>query len=107
MSGGYQVDPEAIRRFGRTSEERAARLREIRGRLGAQQLPADAFGKLPESDEITRDYQERSEAAIENVGAAAESMERLNEYAQGLARSYDGIEQGLSDELTTMAGGTG
>lgn len=105
MSGEYQVAPEAIRRFGRTSEERSARLREIRSQLGSHQLSGGAFGKLPESDEIAQDYLERSEAAITNIGSAAESMERLNEYAEGLARSYQSIEEGLSDELRTMTQG--
>lgn len=107
MSGGYRVDPEAIRRFGRTSAERSAKLREIRERLGGGWLPPDTFGRLPESDEIAADYQERHEAAVVNVISAADTMERIGDHAQDLARSYEAAESALSEQMDSMARGLG
>ncbi|MFJ8042674.1 DUF2563 family protein [Kitasatospora sp. NPDC096147] len=105
MAGGYQVDPEAIRRFGRTSTERSAKLREIRERLGGGWLLPGAFGKLPESDEIATDYQERHEAAVVNLISAADTMDRIGDHAQDLARSYEAVESSLSEQLESVTRG--
>jgi hypothetical protein len=102
MSGEYQVDPEAIRRFGRTSEERSARVREIRGRLGEHRLMPGSFGKLPEADEIARDYEERHEAAVVNLISVADTMGRIAEHSEDLARSYEAAERALSEGMRTM-----
>ncbi|GAA1187683.1 hypothetical protein F4556_005682 [Kitasatospora gansuensis] len=107
MSGEYQVRPEAIRRFAATAEQRADRLREIRGQLGAHQLSQGSFGRLPESDELYAEYQERAEVGVSNLGTAAESMARLAEHVEGVARNYEGVEEGLSGNLQGMTQGLG
>ncbi|KQV19174.1 MULTISPECIES: hypothetical protein [unclassified Kitasatospora] len=107
MAGEYQVDPEAIRRFGRTSEERSTRVREIRSQLGEHRLPSGAFGKLPEADEIERDYQERHEAAVVNLISVADTMERISGHSEDLARSYEAAERGLAENMQVMARGLG
>ncbi|GAA0655606.1 hypothetical protein GCM10010193_02520 [Kitasatospora atroaurantiaca] len=107
MSGEYRVDPEALRRFARTSAERSDKLRAIRSELGSHMLAPDAFGKLPESAEIGRHYQERAEAALDNLTSAADTMERINTHSEDLARSYERAEQETADSMRTMMGGLG
>ncbi|KDN86205.1 type VII secretion target [Kitasatospora cheerisanensis] len=107
MAGEFTVDPDALRRFARTSAERAERLRAIRAALGGDQLSPTAFGKLPESDETGRDYVERSEAAIENTGSAADTMDRIAEYADGMAGAYERVDEANQQQMQAIAGGLG
>ncbi|MER5864732.1 DUF2563 family protein [Kitasatospora sp. NPDC002040] len=107
MSGEYRVDPEAIRRFGRTSATRADQVREIRAQLGGHWLQPGSFGKLPESDEIAADYQERHEAAVVNLISAADTMERIAEHADALARSYENADQAVVENMQAMTKGLG
>ncbi|MFG2694465.1 type VII secretion target [Kitasatospora sp. NPDC051984] len=107
MAGEFTVDPDALRRFARTSTERAERLRAIRAELGGHQLSPSAFGKLPESDETGRDYVERSEAAIDNAGAASDTMDRIAEYADGMAGAYERTDEGIGRTMQAIAGGLG
>ncbi|MFJ1752685.1 type VII secretion target [Kitasatospora sp. NPDC088134] len=105
MAGEFTVDPDTLRRFARTSTERAERLRAIRAELGGHQLSPSAFGKLPEADATARDYAERSEAAIENTGAGADTMDRIAEYADGMAAAYERADEGTARAMTAIAGG--
>ncbi|PBC71828.1 hypothetical protein BX265_6441 [Streptomyces sp. TLI_235] len=105
MSGEYRVDPEALRRFARTSADRSEKLRAIRAELGAHQLSAGAFGKLPEAEQTGRDYAERADAAVENLGSAADTMARIDEHVQGVARNYEQAEAATADSLHAIARG--
>ncbi|WP_441246699.1 hypothetical protein [Kitasatospora sp. McL0602] len=107
MSGEYCVDPEALRRFARTSADRAERIRAIRSELGSHQLPADAFGRLPESVGVGRDYRERAEGALDQLTAAADTMERIGTHADGLARTYRQAEQDTAEALSAVTAGLG
>ncbi|WP_030262374.1 hypothetical protein [Streptomyces sp. NRRL B-24484] len=105
MSGEYRVDPEALRRFARTSADRSEKLRAIRAELGAHRLSPDAFGKLPEAEQTGRDYAERADAAVENLTSAADTMARIDEHAQGVARSYEQAEAETAESLNAIARG--
>ncbi|MER5640672.1 hypothetical protein ABT095_27455 [Kitasatospora sp. NPDC002227] len=105
MAGEYRVDPEALRRYGRTSADRAERLRQSRAELGGHRLPADAFGKLPEAQEIGQEYQRRTDAALDNLTSAADTMEQIGEHTGQVARSYERAEQETVDALTAVAAG--
>ncbi|AUG76552.1 hypothetical protein CFP65_1669 [Kitasatospora sp. MMS16-BH015] len=107
MTGEYRVDPEALRRFSRGSAERAERLRRIRAELGGHQLPADAFGKLPEAAAVGRDYRERTEAALDNLTSAADTTEQIGEHTERTARTYEQAEQETVEALTAVAAGLG
>ncbi|MFE1320484.1 type VII secretion target [Kitasatospora phosalacinea] len=107
MAGEFRVDPDALRRFARTSNERAERLRAIRSELGAHQLSVSAFGKLPEADETGRDYVERSEAAIENAGAAGDTMDRIAEYTEGMAAAYERADEATGQDMRAISAGLG
>ncbi|MCU7825413.1 type VII secretion target [Kitasatospora sp. DSM 101779] len=105
MSGEYRVDPEALRRFARTSADRSEKLRAIRAELGAHRLSTDAFGKLPEAEQTGRDYAERADAAVENISSAADTMARIDEHVQGVARNYEQAEAATADSLDAIVRG--
>ncbi|MFD9125428.1 hypothetical protein [Kitasatospora sp. NPDC059571] len=105
MAGEYRVDPEALRRFARTSAARSDRLRAARAALGAQPLGPQAFGRLPEAEETGRHYAERAEAALDNLTSAADTMARIDDHAQGLARSYEQADALTVEALTAVARG--
>ncbi|GAA4995129.1 hypothetical protein [Kitasatospora paranensis] len=105
MSGEYRVDPEALRRFARTSAARSDRLRAVRADLGAHRLPPQAFGKLPEADETGRHYTERAESALDNLTSAADTMARIDDHARGLAHSYEQAETATQDAFGAIARG--
>ncbi|WP_431677970.1 hypothetical protein [Kitasatospora sp. KL5] len=105
MSGEYRVDPEALRRFARTSADRSEKLRAIRAELGAHQLSVGAFGKLPEAEETGRDYTERADGAVENLTSAADTMARIDEHIQSVARNYEQAEAATADSLNAIVRG--
>ncbi|MEV8093842.1 hypothetical protein [Kitasatospora sp. NPDC085879] len=105
MSGEYRVDPEALRRFARTSADRSERLRAIRAELGGHRLSPSAFGKLPEAEQTGRDYAERADAAVENLTAAADTMVRIDDHVQGVARNYEQAEAETAAAMSAITRG--
>ncbi|MFJ8957534.1 hypothetical protein ACIRO1_46345 [Streptomyces sp. NPDC102381] len=103
MATEYAVRQDALTRFSRTAQERADRLRKIRAALGAHSPKADAFGKLPESQETAQDYLERVDATLENLDFAADQQERIGEFIEESARSYQETEEHTGDQIRTIA----
>ncbi|MET9966256.1 hypothetical protein ABZZ80_10190 [Streptomyces sp. NPDC006356] len=103
MAQQYAVTQDALKRFSKTAQERARRLREIRKALGAHSPSADAFGKLPESEETGKDYRERVEATLENLDFAAEQQEQIAELITRTAHSYQAAEDHTADQLNAIA----
>lgn len=103
MAQQYAVTQGALTRFSRTAQDRADRLRSIRQALGAHSPNANAFGKLPESQETGQDYRERVDATLENLDFAAGQQEQIAELIERTARSYQETEDHTADQLRTIA----
>ncbi|MFC5216071.1 hypothetical protein [Streptomyces coerulescens] len=103
MTQQYTVTQDALKRFSKTAEDRARRLREIRQALGKHSPGANAFGKLPESDETGQDYEERSEATLKNLGFAAEQQDQIAELITKTANSYQEAEDRTAEQLNSIA----
>ncbi|MFE9441162.1 hypothetical protein ACFYO2_19610 [Streptomyces sp. NPDC006602] len=107
MAQQYAVTQDALKRFSRTAQDRADRLREIRQALGAHSPDANAFGKLPESQETGQDYRERVDATLENLDFAAGQQEQIAELIEKTARSYQAMEDHTADQLRSIAAEAG
>ncbi|MYW62902.1 hypothetical protein GTY65_02240 [Streptomyces sp. SID8379] len=103
MANEYAVTQDALTRFSKTAQERADRLRKIRTALGAESPNSDAFGKLPESEQTSKDYLERVEATLENLDFAAGQQEQISEFIEKTARSYQETEEHTGDQIRTIA----
>jgi hypothetical protein len=87
-------------------EDRAGSRRSVAadpGGPGAHSPSANAFGKLPESDETGQDYRERVDATLENLGFAVGQQEQIAEFIERTARSYHEVEDHTSDQIRTIA----
>ncbi|MFI7101270.1 hypothetical protein ACIBK8_18075 [Streptomyces sp. NPDC050161] len=104
MAEQFTAAQDALHTFAKSSDERAEKLRAIRSSLGSHKVDREAFGKLPEADEISKDYEERQEDVLETLGSLATLQEKIGEAVTATAQSY----QDTDDEtVTTMSGGGG
>jgi Spy/CpxP family protein refolding chaperone len=103
MAQQYAVTQDALKRFSKTAQDRARRLREIRQALGKSSPSANAFGKLPESEETGQEYRERSEETLKNLDFAAEQQDQIAELITKTARSYQEAEDQTADQLNAIA----
>jgi hypothetical protein len=103
MASQYAVTQDALTRFSRTAQDRADRLRRIREALGAHSPSANAFGKLPESEETGQDYRERVDATLENLDFAAGQQEQIAEFIERTGRSYQEVEDHTVDQVRSIA----
>ncbi|MEU9327873.1 hypothetical protein AB0D91_29390 [Streptomyces canus] len=103
MASQYAVTQDALTRFSRTAQDRADRLRRIREALGAHSPGANAFGKLPESEETGQDYRERVDATLENLDFAAGQQEQIAEFIERTGRSYQEVEDHTVDQVRSIA----
>ncbi|WP_306323363.1 MULTISPECIES: hypothetical protein [unclassified Streptomyces] len=103
MANEYAVTQDALTRFSKTAQDRAEKLRKIRTALGDHSPSPDAFGKLPEAEQTSQDYQERVDATLENLDHAAEQQEQIGEFIEKTARSYQETEEHTGDQIRTIA----
>lgn len=59
MSAQFEVEPEALRTYAKNVGKEVERIRRIRNKIDGVSLSHGAFGKLPESDELAKDYEKQ------------------------------------------------
>ncbi|MFI9260353.1 hypothetical protein [Streptomyces sp. ISID311] len=97
MPEQFSAAQEALHKFAKSSDQRAEKLRAIRSKLASHNLSEQAFGKLPEADELYQAYHEQSEDALHTLESAATLEEKISEGVTETARAYQ------SDEDQTVA----
>ena len=90
MADGYQIDPAKLRAFAQVADEQAHRLEQIQQTLAGVHIDAEAFGKLPASGDLHREYTTHAQAEVDNCGEAGSL---LRETGDGLVRTADNYEQ--------------
>ncbi|UQA93423.1 hypothetical protein [Streptomyces halobius] len=65
MAEHFTAAQDALHKFATSSDQRAEKLPAIRSKLASHELNKQAFGKLPESDELYTVYGEQSEHVLE------------------------------------------
>lgn len=88
MPEQFTTDQKALQEFAKTADRRAEKVRAIRSSLASHSVHREAFGKLPESEEISTDYEERQEDVLETLEDIATLQEKISEGVTATAQSY-------------------
>ncbi|MGW1374962.1 hypothetical protein ACWD6P_11915 [Streptomyces sp. NPDC002446] len=107
MAEQFSAAQEALHTFARSADQRAEKLRAIRSRLASHRLSEQAFGKLPEADELYTAYDEQSEHVLETLEQAATLEEKVGEGVTETARAYQSDEDATVAALNSVQGGPG
>ncbi|UNO38725.1 hypothetical protein [Streptomyces sp. MST-110588] len=107
MADQFTAAQEALHKFAKSSDQRAEKLRAIRSKLASHSLNAQAFGKLPEADELYSAYAEQSEDSLEILESAAKLEENISEGVTETARAYQSDEDETVRTMRQVQGGAG
>ncbi|MGW2026097.1 hypothetical protein [Streptomyces decoyicus] len=108
MSEQFSAAQEALHKFAKSSDQRAEKLRAIRSKLASHELNKEAFGKLPESDELYQAYDEQSEHCLDTLDSAATLEEKISEGVTETARAYQSDEDETAASMRQIhQGGSG
>ncbi|PBC70909.1 PE family protein [Streptomyces sp. TLI_235] len=97
----FRVRPDALQRYAALVEQQSARLAAVQGALAGVEVPAGAFGHLPDSEELREGYFEHAQAEQENL---ADLMEVLDHVSGGLQESASAYRDS-EDEIGRGVGG--
>lgn len=101
MSGDFEVQPEDLRKYAKNIADDVARIRKIRNKIDQVSLAAGSFGKLPESDELAKDYEEQRTNSLKDLKDAATALEDVADAVKATASAYDQTE----DDVNVRYGG--
>jgi uncharacterized protein YukE len=90
MADGYRIDPAALRKFVEVMDQQAQKLDQIHQTLAGVQVDGDAFGMLPASGDLHREYTSHAQAEVDNSGEAVQLMQ---ETGNGLVQTADNYAQ--------------
>lgn len=99
MSQGFDVESKALRAYARGTKPDIERIEKIRSKVSQLDLAAGTFGKLPESDELKSDYDEKRRDSLKDLEGAADALEEIIEAIKETADAYDRNEDAVNDEF--------
>ncbi|MFF5253825.1 hypothetical protein ACFY4K_17460 [Streptomyces leeuwenhoekii] len=102
MSGGFKVEQTALHAYAKAVEAAAGRLDAIRVRTQQLELSQQAFGKLPQSDDLKADYDTQRQ---ESENDLKDAVETLNSTAEALRDSADAYEVTETENRDIVGGG--
>ncbi|MEU9111865.1 hypothetical protein AB0D04_08755 [Streptomyces sp. NPDC048483] len=107
MAEQFTAAQEALRAFAKSADQRAEKVRDIRSSLASHAVHREAFGKLPESEEISTDYQERQEDTLETLEDIAKLQEKISEGVTATAQSYQDSDDETVQAMSSVHHGGG
>ncbi|MBT2421267.1 hypothetical protein J7F01_33855 [Streptomyces sp. ISL-22] len=102
MSGGFDVEGDALRKYAKAVEAAAGRINNIRTRTQQLELTQETFGKLPQSDDLKADYDTQRKESGNDLTSAAETLYSIADALKDSAAAYDDTEM---DNRGMMGGG--
>jgi hypothetical protein len=100
---GFQVHPEGIDRYHTVIQHQHEQISAIRAKLASVSLSSDAFGHLPDAQELYQAYAEHATAEQQNFGDLLEALQGTSDGLQATAQSYR--DQEAQTEADFTAGG--
>ncbi|NEY33217.1 hypothetical protein GTU99_13615 [Streptomyces sp. PRKS01-65] len=92
MSGGFNVEQSALHAYVKAVEAAAGRIEAIRSRTQRLELAQQAFGKLPQSDDLKADYDTQRQESGKDLQDAVETLHSTAEALRDSADSYEAVE---------------
>jgi hypothetical protein len=102
MGQGYDVQSEALRRYGTAADDAAGRIEAIRHRNAGLELTQGTFGRLPESDDLKADYDTQMTESADDLASAAETLRSI---ADGIRQSADNYDTNEDEQTRGFVGG--
>lgn len=102
MTGGFNVEQSALRAYAQAVNDAAGRLEGIRTRTQSLELTQQAFGRLPQSDELKADYDSQRKDSGNDLQDAVETLHAMADALKESADAYETTEQVNKD---IMGGG--
>lgn len=99
MSPSFEVESQALRTYARGVKPDIERIEKIRSKVQQLDLSAGTFGKLPQSDELKSDYDEKRQQALRDLNDSADALEDIVEAIKDTADAYDRNEYAVEDEF--------
>jgi uncharacterized protein YukE len=99
MSQGFDVESKALRAYARGTKSDIERIEKIRSKISQLDLPSGTFGKLPQSDELKSDYDEKQRKSMKDLRDAGDTLEDIIEAIKDTADAYDRNEDAVAEEF--------
>lgn len=100
MSGGFNVEASALRTYAKQGADAAAgRIDAIRARTHQLALTQQAFGRLPQSDELKADYDTQRKESRDDLYDAVETLYAIVDALRESADAYRTTEKKNSGGL--------
>jgi hypothetical protein len=103
--GGYEVHHPSLRRYAEIIAAQERRLQQVNAALAEAQVPAGAFGKLPESGELHSEYQAHAQAEVTNTAELPGLLEQVAEALGASADHYAGTEAAITQAVVSARRG--
>lgn len=104
---GYEVHLPSLRRYSEIIAAQERRLQQVNAALAEVQVPAGAFGKLPESGDLHSEYQAHARAEVTNTAELPGLLEQVAEALGASADHYAGTEAANTQAVESLAQGAG
>lgn len=99
MSQGFDVESKALRAYARGTRPDIERIEKIRNKVDQLDLSAGTFGKLPESDELKSDYDEKQRDSVKDLRGASDTLQDIIDAIKETADAYDRNDDAVADEF--------
>lgn len=103
-AAGVVVSPSALTAYGTAIGNQEGQLQLINRALRSEQLPADAFGKLPEAGDLYRTYTEHAADVVDVTGKLPGQIDAVARSLLDTAEYYTDLEGGLTRGITEILG---
>ncbi|MCU7826138.1 hypothetical protein [Kitasatospora sp. DSM 101779] len=84
----FRVRPDALQRYAALVEQQNARLAAVRDTLAGVEVPAGAFGHLPDSEELRDGHHEHAQAEQDNLADLMEVLDHVSGGLEACAADY-------------------
>jgi hypothetical protein len=85
---GFSAHPDALTAYGRIITDQRAEIARIQSGLASVRLTSDAFGHLPDAQNLHSAYQEHADAEKENLAALREVLAHAAHGLEVTAQNY-------------------
>ncbi|WP_371478661.1 type VII secretion target [Kitasatospora sp. NBC_00315] len=82
------MDPEAVNRYGGTVSEELGQLQQVQSAVSGITVTADAFGHLPNAQNLASTYMEHAAASRQNVQVLAQALSGVVSGLRATAQNY-------------------
>ncbi|GAA3794288.1 hypothetical protein GCM10022403_030200 [Streptomyces coacervatus] len=107
MGDGFHADPDALLKYAAHAEQHLDDIPRVASALAHITVPAGAFGKLPDSDELHSAYQEHAGAAEHNVQDLVSVLADVAKGLRDVGGEYLRNEYDLGQGLDGIGGSIG